>query len=89
MICEILQIGDQLGDQESSAFAKVMSEKLEEADWSDPEQAALLQSHILSMNSNLQAQVLLANTNSGHSFWTSFEQWPMALQHVRFWGWND
>ena len=82
----VLQIGDQLGDNQSSAFAEQMATKLREANWQDTDECDTLQALFLSLNSNLRGVVVQQVLRDYSRFCAvaAAEHWPRAMQLVCF-----
>lgn len=80
-VLPVVQIGDQLGDNQSASFAKQMAAKLLETNWDDVDQYDAIQLLFLSLNANLKALVLQEVRRSKQQLSVS-RSWPIAMQLV-------
>lgn len=78
-----LQIGDQLGDTDSEAWANAMARKLIATKWSDDTESEPMQILILSLNSNLQGLVFRQLGKGEDIMAAVISKWPLAMQQVR------
>ena len=80
----MLQVGDQLGDTDSSAFALALAKKLRENKWDDGKKKESAQICLQSLTSNVKSLVFQQVGRGCEVIHDIIGSWPLAMQHVRF-----
>lgn len=79
-----MQIGDLLGDKQSSSFASEIANKLTQPFWLHEQEGTSLQAIFVSLNSNLKALVFQHLRQNSNIACIVAESWPADMQQVCF-----